>query len=162
MVSGDQERKAHGIKMWRFGYATQLILSVGKAELGRFAELGLEADGGLEQLAEQVPGKKRHFLVRLEHQYAFSTSVPMGFFRTRSEARALVQQLKSASVRSLLVVSSAARLRTTARVFRRAFRKSGVRLTFVAPPEKISFDRTSTRAEIWSEFRRYLVYRVLF
>jgi hypothetical protein len=42
VLAGKEERKAYGIKMWRFGYASQLILSVGRFEWRKFGELGLE------------------------------------------------------------------------------------------------------------------------
>jgi len=162
VMAGKQERKTYGVKMWRFGYAAQLILSVGRFEWRKFVELGLESDGGLESLVDQIPPKKRHFLVRLDRQEAFCTHIRTGLFGTRSEARALAEYLRNISVRSLLVVSSPAHLRRAALVFRRAFRRSGIRLTFVAVPEKISFDTPASRAEVWTEFRKYLLYRFLF
>ena len=148
--------------MWRFGYARQLILSVDRFEWRKFGELGLESDGGLEALVEQTPPKKRHFLVRLDRRDAVCTAVRKGFLGTRSEARALAAYVRDLPVRSLLVVSSPSHLRRVALVFRRAFRKSGIQLTFVAIPEKPSFDSAQTRAEIWCEFRKYFLYQLLF
>ncbi len=160
--AGRQARKVHGIKMWRFGYASQLILSVGRFEWRKFRELKLESDGGLEAFAAQIPPEKRHFLVRLDRQEAFCTPVRIGHFGTRSEARVLAEYLRSLPVRSLLVLSSPLHLRRVAVVFRKAFRNRGIHLTFVAAPEHKSFASPAARKEIWSEFFKYLLYRILF
>ncbi len=162
VLAGKQERKTYGIKMWRFGYAPQLILSVGSFEWREFAKLGLESNGGLEAQVEQNPGKKRHFLIRLDRQDINCTPVKEGPVGTRSEARELAKYLRDFSIRSLLVVSSPVHMRRVALVFRRALRKTGIHLTFVAVPEKPSFALRTTRAEVWSELRRYLLCRVLF
>src|SRR5512139_2962770 len=63
VLAGKQERKTYGIKMWHFGYAARLILSVGRFEWRKFGELGLDSDGGLEASVEQIPAKKRHFFI---------------------------------------------------------------------------------------------------
>jgi hypothetical protein len=68
VLAGKQERKTYGIKMWRFGYAPELIISVDRFEWRKFKELNLESDGGLEELVEKTPPKKRHFLVRMDRQ----------------------------------------------------------------------------------------------
>ena len=161
VLAGKQERKVFGIRMWRMGYAPQLILSVGRFEWRKFKDLGLESDGGLESLVDQILPEERHFLVRLNHQEAICTPVRPGFLGTRSEARILSRHLQNQSIRSLLVVSSPNHLRRVALVFRRYFRKSGISLTFVAMPEELLFDTPTIRSSIWVEFRKYLFYRFL-
>jgi hypothetical protein len=162
VLAGKQARKTYGIKMWRFGYASQLILSVGRFEWRKFGELRLESDGGLEAQVQKIPAKKRHFFIRMDRQDTFCSPVRKGFFGTRSEARGLAKYLQSLSVRSLLVVSSPAHLRRVSIVFRRAFRRSRIQLTFVAVPEKLSFNSSAMRAEVWSELGKYILYRFLF
>ncbi len=157
VLAGRQERKAYGLKMWRFGYAPQLILSVGRFEWRKFRELNLESDGGLEACVAQTPPEKRHFLVRLDRQGAFCLAVRPGRLGTRSEARALARYLKDLPVRSLLVVSSPVHLRRVALAFRRTFRRSGIRLTFVAIPERLPLESAAARAQVWSEFGKYLL-----
>jgi hypothetical protein len=161
VLAGKQERKIHGIKMWRFGYAAQLILSVGRFEWRKFVELDLESDGGLISFVAQTPPEKRHFLVRLDRQEAFCIPVRIGRFGTRSEARFLAEYLRNMPFRSLLVVSSPIHLRRVALAFRRTFRKTGIGLTFVAVPEHASMASPADRAKVWSEFRKYLFYRIL-
>jgi hypothetical protein len=160
--AGKQERKIYGIKMWRFGYARQLILSVGRFEWRKFNELDIESDGGLQALVEQIPHKTRHFLVRFDRQNTTCTFMQKGLFGTRSEARSLAEYLRELPVRSLLVVSSPVHLRRVALAFRRAFRRSGIQLTFVAVPEKPSLASPAYRSEVWSEFGKYLLYKLLF
>jgi uncharacterized SAM-binding protein YcdF (DUF218 family) len=162
VLAGKQDRKSYGVKMWRFGYAPQLILSVGRFEWRKFSELGLESNGGLVCKVEQTTPKKRHFLVRLDRQEVFCTLAQTGIFGTRSEARALAAYLRDMPVRSLLILSSPVHLRRVALAFRRAFHKSGINLTFVAAPDKPSFASSAACAEVWSELLKYLVYRILF
>jgi uncharacterized SAM-binding protein YcdF (DUF218 family) len=162
VMAGKQERKVFGIKMWRIGYAPQLILSVGRFEWRKFKALGLESDGGLESLVAQIPPKERHFLVRLTRQETLCTPVKPGFLGTYSEARILSRYLQNLPIRSLLVVSSPIHLRRVALVFRRAFRKSGTSLTFASVPENISFDTAASRVQLWLELCKYVVYRLLF
>ena len=157
VMAGMQERKTYGVKMWRFGYAAQLILSVGRFEWRKFVDLNLESDGGLTAMVEKIPAKKRHFLVRMDRQDTCCTAVRKGLLGTRTEARAIAEYLRPLSVRTILVVSSPQHLRRAAL----AFRKCRVRATFVAVPEKISFIDPASRASIWKEFLKYLFYRLM-
>jgi len=153
VFAGKQERKIHGIKMWRFGYARRLILSVGRFEWRKFGDLGLDSDGGLEALVAQTPPEKRHFLVSIYRQQASCSLIRTGRLGTRSEARALAEYLRESSIRSLIVVSSPFHLRRASLSLRRALGKSDVRLTFIAVPEQMP-----PSCEVWSEFRKYLAY----
>ncbi len=153
--AGDQGQRFYGIKMWRFGYASHLLLSVGGTESGRFSELKLESDGGLEKLLSQTRSGKEQFFVKLNRQETSCCLVRAGRLRTHSEAKALAEFVRENSIRSLLIVSSPVHLRRASLSFRRALRKCDVRLTFVAVPE-----RMPPHSQIWSEFRRYVLYLV--
>jgi uncharacterized SAM-binding protein YcdF (DUF218 family) len=150
--AGNQERRIYGIKMWRFGYASQLILSVGPFEWQKLSELKLESDGGLQALVSQTPAKKKYFFLRLDRQET-SCWLIRGRLSTHSEAKALAEYVRKNPVRSLLIVSSPVHMRRVSLSFRRALGKRDVRLTFVAVPEQMPPD-----SQIWSEFRRYLLY----
>jgi hypothetical protein len=50
-----KQRKVYGIKMWRFGYAAQLILSVCRFEWRKFRYPNPESDGEFEVLVNHVP-----------------------------------------------------------------------------------------------------------
>ena len=153
VLAGEQGRRIHGLKMWRFGYASQVILSVGRFEWQKLSELKLESDDGLQKLASQTPPEKKHSFVRLNHQEVSCSPIRAGTLSTHAEAKALAEYIRKNPTRSLLVVSSPVHLRRVALSFRRALRERDVRLTFVAVPEQMP-----PRSQIWSEFRRYLLY----
>ncbi len=158
--AGGQERKAYGIKMWRFGFAPRLVLSVGRFEWRRCGELNLEVDGGLEALATQTPPEKQHFLIGLNRQETSCIPVRVGRLQIRSEARILAEYLKQMPVRSLLVVSSPLQLKRASLAFHRAFRKSGIDLKFVAVPENLRVSSPAVRAQVYSELIKYLGSRI--
>jgi hypothetical protein len=143
VLAGNQERKLYGIRMWRVGYAPQLILSVRPLESRQLSELELESEG-FESLAYPTFPEKKPFFLRLDRQDM--SCIPI----QRSEARALADYFREMPLRSLLVVTSPVHMRRTALMFRRAFRKSKVQLTFATLPENMPSSR-----EIWSEFFRY-------
>lgn len=160
VLAGKQERKEYGVKIWRSGFAPELILSVDRFEWRKFKDLNLGSDGGLVSIVEQTPPERRHFLVRINHQETSSSLVQKGYFGTRSESRVLAEYLRDIPVQSLLVVSSPAHLRRVSLSFRRAFRKSGIKLAFVAIPEHMSFDDPAARSAIRLEFLKYCFYLV--
>ncbi len=157
VLAGRHERKLHGIDLWRVGYAPELILSVGRFEWRRFHDLGLPGDGGLRKLVDSVPPVERHFFVRLWKDRAESLAVPKGRHGTLTEALAAASLLRGGEYRSLMVVSSGFHLRRVALAFGRAFRGSGTKLVFTAVPD----EPPESRSELLSEFRKYLLYRLL-
>jgi hypothetical protein len=157
VLAGRQERKVHGVDLWRVGYAPELILSVGRFEWRRFYDLGLPHDGGLQKLVDAVPPVERHFFVREWKDRAESLAVPKGKYGTLTEALAAASLLREGEYRSLMVVSSAFHLRRVALAFRRSFRGSGTRLVFVAVPN----DPPESRSELLTELQKYFLYRLL-
>jgi hypothetical protein len=155
VLSGMNEPKAQAVKLWRFGFANQLVLSVGRTECHRVSELGLEADGGLASLTKHSSADNAHYLLRVDHKEVICTQAKIGHIGTLSECKLLFRYLSLLPIRSLLIVSSPVRLRRVSLVLRRAFRKSGIRLTFVAVSEKA--DPFGSQATIWSEFFKYLL-----
>jgi uncharacterized SAM-binding protein YcdF (DUF218 family) len=162
VLAGKQDRKIVGVKMWHSGYATQLILSIDRFEWRKFKDLGLGLDGGLESLVAQTPPRQRHFFVHMNCERSVCTLVHKGYFGTHSEALALQKYLRELPVRSLLVVSSPLHMRRVALSFRRAFRKSDIHLRFVAVQEKPGIDTCEASTALWTEFRKYLIYKFLF
>jgi hypothetical protein len=161
VLSGKAGRKDHGIQLWRVGYSPQLILSIGRQEWRDSNNQETKSDDKLELFGLQIPEEGQHFLIRLDQQETFCEQVSIGFLETFSEARVIAKYIRDLSIRSLLVVSSPIHTRRVSLAFRRVFRKSGIRLIFVAAPEKISFDTPLSRNEIWSEFLRYITYKFL-
>jgi uncharacterized SAM-binding protein YcdF (DUF218 family) len=157
VLAGRQERKVHGVDLWRVGYAPELILSVGRFEWRRFYDLGLPRDGGLRKLVDAVPPVERHFFVREWKDRAEILAVAKGKYGTLTEALAAARLLREGEYRSLMVVSSAYHLRRVALAFGRAFRGSGTRLVFVPVPN----EPPESRSELLRELRKYLLYRLL-
>ncbi len=157
VLAGRQERKVHGVELWRVGYAPELILSVGRFEWRPFYDLGLPRDGGLQKLVDAVPPIERHFFVREWKDRAESIAVPKGKFGTLTEALAAANLLREGEYRSLMVVSSGYHLRRVALAFRRALRGSGTRLVFTAVPD----EPPESRSELLRELRKLFLYRLL-
>ncbi len=157
VLAGRQERKVHGVDLWRVGYAPELILSVARFEWRRFYELGLSRDGGLQKLVDAVPPVERHFFIREWKDRAESLAVAKGRYGTLTEALAAASLLREGEYRSLMVVSSGFHLRRVALAFGRAFRGSGTRLVFTAVPD----EQPESRSELLRELRKYFLYRLL-
>ncbi len=156
VLAGRQERKVHGIALWRVGYAPELILSVGRFEWRRFYELGLPDDGGLRKLVNEIPPEQRHFFVREWKDSARSVAVRKGRYGTLTEAWAAASLLREGEYHSLMVISSAYHLRRAALAFRHAFRRSETRLVFVAVPG----EPPVSRHELLAELRKYILYKL--
>jgi hypothetical protein len=162
VMAGKQERKSCGVELWRSGCSPRLMLSVGRFEWRKFRELKLDSDGGLVSLVKDIPPVQRHFLVLMDHQETRCFPVRVGFPGTKTEVEAIARFLEGMSLNSLLVVSSPAHLRRVALAFRHTLRKSGIRLTFVAASESLSFEDPAIRSAVWKEYGKYLFYRLLF
>lgn len=167
VLAGRQERKVYGINLWRGGFAKELILSIGRYEWRQFYALDLPSDGGLKTLVDRTPPEDRHFFVRFRATDAEAVLVRRHRLGTLTEGRSLATQLRGEPIRSLMVVSTSIHLRRTALVFRRAFRASGMRLSFIAVPEDISSIRQADlisdpklRSDVYTEFTKYLYYRI--
>lgn len=111
VFAGREERKRLGLKLYHEGFAPRLILSVGRFEWRRFADLGLPSDGGLVEMVQNVEPQRRHFFVELEADRAACRWIPRGRFGTLSEARALASILEASDAEKILVVSSGEHLR---------------------------------------------------
>ena len=111
VFAGRHERKVHGLQLYKAGYASRIIFSVGRFEWRRFPELGLENDGGLVELVQQTPPRKRHFFVDIEGNRATCSLIRKGMFGTMSEAAALCRLARKEKLSSLLIVSSSYHLR---------------------------------------------------
>jgi hypothetical protein len=118
VLAGKQERKEYGIKMWRFGYAPQLM-SVGGS--GWHRQLNLEWDAGFQRPDTRHP-LKQHFLVRFDRRELFCLRSSRVFGDTFGSPRPR-RYVREIPVRSL-VVSSPMHLRRVALVFRHAFRRA--------------------------------------
>jgi hypothetical protein len=111
-LAGRHSRKLFALELFRQGRATCLLLSVGRYEIRKFAQLPWPGDVDLARVATSTQAVKRHYFVSFE---AGSTGVELvhrGQFGTLSEIRALARWLEPRPhIQSLVVVSSAPHLR---------------------------------------------------
>jgi uncharacterized SAM-binding protein YcdF (DUF218 family) len=156
VLAGRENRKAYGIKLWKQGFASELILSVDRFEWRRFYDLGLASDGGLRQLVESTPPEKRHFFVRFRGHEAEAHLIFKLRYGTLSEAQALGNLLRASAPTSLMVISNPAHLRRAGVAFRHSFRGLTTKLIFVATPADKA---PGSAVAIWTEFAKYLFYR---
>ncbi len=106
VFAGREERKRYGIELYEKGYAPRLVLSVGRFEWRRFAELGLASDGGLVEMVPTIEAPKRHFLVEIEDEKTTCHGIARDRYGTLSEARALAIHVKDGKAMTILLVSS--------------------------------------------------------
>lgn len=111
-LAGRQSRKIYSLGLFRQQRAKQILVSVGRFEIRRFADLDWPAPINLLQLAAPVPPPKRHFFVWENRGRTETKLVPKGRLGTWSEVRALADWLTDhPDVKSVLMVSSAYHLR---------------------------------------------------
>ena len=141
VFAGRDARKHRGIELWRGGLADRLLLSVGRFEWRRVANLELPDDGGLVDKVESTPPQERHFFIDVRASGASCERVARGRLGTMSEARALAQWIARERVESVLVVSSRAHLpRATFAI--QSFLRAPCRLIPIAsePTESIALE----------------------
>lgn len=133
--AGHDARKRFALELFREGYAPRVILSVARFEWRRFAKLGLEDDGGLEEQVAAVEPTKRHFFVIVSETGTGCESVAKGRLGTLAEARALAALATRLELGSILIVSSSSHL-PRCRLALRAYLPRECRVVPVATPEK--------------------------
>src|SRR5262249_14559157 len=105
--AGQEDRKFWGLQLYREGWATRLLISVGRYEIRRFAQLPLPEPVDLLDLAKSVDPPLRHFFVSFSPQVAQVERVQLGRFGTLGEVQALRVWLKyRPDIRNVVVVSS--------------------------------------------------------
>jgi len=111
VFAGRESRKRFGLRLFREGISPRLVLSVGRFEWRRFANLGLPGDGGLVELVSKTEPKLRHFFVDVRSRSASSERIPTGFLGTWSETRALSRFVERERIERLVVISHRQHLR---------------------------------------------------
>lgn len=134
VFAGREERKRHGLYMYRKSRAPRLLLSVARFEIRRFRDLELPQPPDLREIASHVPPRLRHFFVYFDGQHRQVERVPVGRFGTLSEINALKSWLKGyPHIASIALVSSGAHLRRV-RMCCRALLPPDLHLRLIAVP----------------------------
>lgn len=111
-LAGQQRRKIHALKLLKEGWAKALLLSTGRFDIRRFADLDLPAWPRLWEMRCKTPARERHFFVSFDGLTWDVERIPVQTFGTLREIEALGRWLeKRPQIRSLLIVSSGLHLR---------------------------------------------------
>lgn len=107
VLAGRENRKVHGLRLYREGWAPRLLLSVGRFEIRRFANQDLPQRVDLLKLAAPIDPPKRHFFVCISEEGIAVERTPVGTWGTLSEIQALRRWLdRHERIRRLIVISS--------------------------------------------------------
>jgi hypothetical protein len=166
-LAGRQTRKIFALELFSERRAPGLILSVGRFEIRRFANLPWPVPLDLLQTAASVPPPKRHFFVSFWDGESTAKLVKRGKFGTLSEIQTLAAWLKShAGVDSVLVVSSCPHLRRV-RLCCRALLPRSVQVRYLGAAEDASllrdrwWNNKNARAMVLYELAKLLLYVVV-
>jgi uncharacterized SAM-binding protein YcdF (DUF218 family) len=138
VLAGELQRKIHGLELYRAGYAPRILLSVGRFEIRRFAELDLPYPAGSAPIdllaARPILPRERHFFVTFSAEGVSFEKIAPGWLGTLREIRALAKWCKQRpEISSLIMVSSGYHLRRV-RLCCRALLPKAIRLTYAAVP----------------------------
>jgi hypothetical protein len=112
VLAGRQSRKVFGLQLFSEKRAPNLLVTVGRFEIRRFANLAWPVHVDLLQIAKPVPPPERWFFVSSGTDVGTVELVRRGRFGTLSEIRALAAWLKRhPNINSVLVVTSGSHLR---------------------------------------------------
>jgi hypothetical protein len=111
-LAGRQSRKIFALELFAAGRAPALLLSVGRFEIRRFADIAWPVRLDLLQVVAEVPAPKRHLFVTYSDRESSVDFVRPGKFGTLREILALAAWLGThRDTNSLLIISSASHLR---------------------------------------------------
>lgn len=166
-LAGRQDRKVYALKLFQEGWAERILLSTGRWDIRRFADLNLTVWPQLWEMRSSTPPEKRHFFVSFDGSRWHVERIPIRNFGTLSELQALTCWLQEhPEIRSVLVVSSGPHLRRV-RMCCRELLAERVAHRLVAVPADIS-PATNASPRTWEalklvsfEWFKLLLYRVV-
>ncbi len=153
-LAGRQSRKLYALELFCQGVGRNLLLSVGRYEIRKFAQLSWPAEIDLAGVAAPTPAAVRHYFVSWESGKSEVELICRGRFGTLSEIRALAAWLqRRPDIRSLVIVSSGPHLRRV-RACCRTLLPERLQVVFLATPN----DGWLTRCQWWrNPYSRRLV-----
>ncbi len=111
-LAGRQSRKLYALELFGQGTGKNLLLSVGRFEIRKFAQLSWPVEIDLTRVAASTPAAMRHYFVSMESGRSEVELIARGRLGTLSEIRALAAWLhRRPHIRSLVIVSSGPHLR---------------------------------------------------
>lgn len=167
VYAGREDRKLYALNLYREGRAPALLMSVGRYEVRRFAELPLPSPVGLRQIAADIAPPQRHFFVSFSTGGFSVERIRVGRFGTMGETRALRVWLdQHQAIRRIFVVSNCPH-RMRVELCCKKLLPASVQADFLPVPAGIvatwSQGRHESRAGYaLSELGKLLLYRFLF
>lgn len=169
VLAGRQNRKLYALELFRQGLAGALLMSVGRFEIRKFAQLSLPADADIDlvRIASTTEPHLRHYFVTFQDGNTGVELVPRGRFGTLSEIQALACWLEARpQLGSVLVVSSGPHLRRV-RACCWAILPARLQVSFIAAPEPGEVGRSARwrdrewRALVLKEIPKLFIYRLV-
>ncbi len=136
VMAGRMDRKPYGLELYRAGVAPRLILSVGRFEVRKMAQLNLEGMNALVELRDKTPLAERHFFVTLDAAGTHIDQVHTPRISTYGEALALRQFLQLHPARKVIVISTGVHLRRVALTFAHVFRNVPIAFRYCPVPPR--------------------------
>lgn len=142
VLAGREGRKHFGLQMFAEGWASTLLLSVGRFEIRGFAEYKLPGTNLVAQ-ASSVPPQRRHFFVAAQETDVQAELIPWHRLGTWREIRALAEWLRChKTIQTLMIISSGFHLRRVRWCCRKLLPKD-ITASFLAVPSELpSFERS--------------------
>ena len=158
VLAGRQSRKKYALELYRRGLAPKILLSVGRFEIRRFANLPLPVPLDLLAMAAGVPPPERHYFVEFESRTFHVDHVRPGPFGTLAEIESLARWLDShQEITSMVVVSSPSHLRRV-RMCCRARLREGVEVRLAAVPDPKGLAEKESTGAVLEELLKLPVY----
>jgi hypothetical protein len=168
VLAGLQERKVFGLELFRRGFASRLILSVGRFEVRKMDQLGF-LDLNLRALAASLTPAHRHFFIELSRGVRRVSKAGVQRVGTFGELSALAAYLGERKIQSMTLISTSIHLRRVRWCCRRINGFRGVQLSYLPVPEELSsfhrhqwWKRPDHWAYVSAEFAKLLAYSFWF
>jgi hypothetical protein len=165
--AGREYRKQFGLQLFHEGWASTLLLSVGRFELRKFTQYSLPMTTDLVGLASCLPPRRRHFFVVLREGQVQTELVPWQQLGTWREICALAKWLRRhQAVTTLAIISSGFHLRRLRWCCKRLL-PEGITARFIAAPSEPGFNRSqwwrnrSSRNLVLMEMAKMVLYPLL-
>jgi uncharacterized SAM-binding protein YcdF (DUF218 family) len=163
VLAGRMYRKDYALELFRQGFATRILFSVGRFEIRRFSKMALPVPLDLLKLAQELPPPQRHYFVFFEGQEVHTQHILPQRFGTLTEIEALARWLSEhPEIHSVLIASSGTHLRRI-RMCCRSLLKTNVRLVCLSAPPPLSEESSdfATAREDSMELFKLLIYWIL-
>ena len=158
VMAGRMERKRYGLELYRSGLAPRLVLSVGRFEVSKMAQLDVEWADQLKSMRDATPPDERHFFVTLDGSGVHLVKTKLERISTYGEALAFRRLLDGQAVRKVMVISTDVHLRRVALTFAAIFRDTAIEFLYCPLPAR--FAHAADGRYVISEIIKLTGYRV--